>query len=320
MVLVRERLTLALPPLQLPSPQQWRNAITYPPPLSPMLANAPDSPTIETLSDLHKLEVLGHGNGGIVYKVQYRPSSSIYALKVARFKKREAEILKRLHSEFVVRCYGVFDTGGDSENREVCFLMEYMEGGSLNDVLRVHGKLPENVISGIAKSALKGLSYLHSLHIVHRDIKPSNLLINAHGDVKIADFGISKTVEASDTCEGTCAYMSPERFDSDKWTGGMCDGYAGDVWALGLALLECYMGYYPLVDPGMKLDWATLICAICFVEMPEIPKTASPEFRSFIYRCLEKDWRRRATVSELLSHPFVVNCVSSSTARMLRSL
>ncbi|PIA58647.1 hypothetical protein AQUCO_00500535v1 [Aquilegia coerulea] len=319
MVLVRERRNqqpLRLPlPLQEPSLDfhQWN---TYP---LPMVSTGPDSPTIESLFDLEKLGVVGHGNGGIVYKVQHLRNSSVYALKVLRFENEnfhlrkkavgEAEILKQVDSEFIVRCHGVFDSGGDTENGDLCFLMEYMEGGSLNDVLRVHGSLPENVISGVAKRVLEGLSYLHGLHIVHRDIKPSNLLINGQGEVKIADFGVSRvlagTFDASEFCEGTCAYMSPERFDSDKWTESWCNGFAGDVWALGLALLECYMGHFPLLAPGKKPDWVTLMCAICFIERPEIPSTASSEFKSFIYRCLEKDWRRRGTVTELLRHPFV---------------
>ncbi|KAF9626360.1 hypothetical protein IFM89_032776 [Coptis chinensis] len=326
MVLVRERRrqeALRLPlPIRIPALQfqQWNTHAL------PMSSNGPESPKIESLSDLEKLEVLGHGSGGTVYKVQHNRNSSVYALKVIRFEQEsvgflkqaisEAEILKQVDSEFVVKCYRVFDSGRDSEKGDLCFLMEYMEGGSLNDLLRCHGRLPENVLIGMAKRVLEGLKYLHGLHIVHRDIKPSNLLINAQGDVKIADFGVSRmiagTLDASDSCQGTCAYMSPERFNSDNRMGSRCDGFPGDVWALGLALLECYMGHFPLIAPGKKPDWATLMCAICFVEPPEIPKTASPEFRSFIYRCLEKDWRMRATVTELLSHPFVIKYNSSA--------
>ncbi|XP_039046849.1 mitogen-activated protein kinase kinase 10-like [Hibiscus syriacus] len=114
------------------------------------------------------------------------------------------------------------------------------------------------------------------MQIVHGDIKPSNLLINEKGDVKIADFGVSKIVVGTRSAcglrMGTCAYRSPERVDPEKWNGGKADGSAGDVWSLG-------------------------------VERLQIPKTASPEFRSFV-RCLEKDWRQIGTVNELLAHPF----------------
>nr|DAD27262.1 TPA_asm: hypothetical protein HUJ06_028730 [Nelumbo nucifera] len=329
MTLVRERrrqqaLRLPLPPQNLSPYFCYR--VQSP---SSLLSSSirPDSPDIKGLAELEKLAVLGHGNGGTVYKVRQRRSSSIYALKVLRFDHdaigiwhqagREAEILKRVDSQFVVRCHGVFDSGTDADSGELCFVMEYMEGGSLHDVLRLRRRLPESVISDVARRVLEGLKYLHGMKIVHRDIKPSNLLINGKGEVKIADFGVSQVVagslEAGDSYVGTSAYMSPERFDSEKWNGGPNDdGFAGDVWALGVTMLECYMGHFPLIAPGQKPDWATLMCAICFGEPPKLVETASPDFESFIQRCLEKDWRNRGTVLELLSHPFVTKRCTSA--------
>lgn len=73
-------------------------------------------------------------------------------------------------------------------------------------------------------------------------------------------------------------------------------------------MLECHMGHFPLISLGQKPDWATLMCAICFGERMDMPETASPEFQSFVWRCLERDWRKRGTVTELLSHPFVTKC------------
>lgn len=177
------------------------------------------------------------------------------------------------------------------------------------------------VISVVARRVLEGLQYLHGMQIVHRDIKPSNLLINSKGEIKIADFGVSRVVattnEEREWCVGTCAYMSPERFDSERLNGGDCYGFAGDVWSLGVVVLECFVGRYPLIDPGQKLDWATLMCAICFGEKMVLPEKASPEFRNFVWRCLEKDWRARGTVEELLDHPFVTTCCSGTVEGLL---
>ncbi|GMJ00241.1 MAP kinase kinase 10 [Hibiscus trionum] len=315
MALVRERrhqqgLRLSLPPPLAAA--DLRQQSHYAALLS---AIGPTSPDIKSLSDLEKLSVIGHGNGGTVYKVRNRKSSSVYALKVLRFDQNatiirhqaacEAEILKRVDSQFVVKCLAVFDTiEGD-----LCFVMEHMESGSLYDELRVRRNLPEHAVSGIAARVLRGLQYLHGMHIVHGDIKPSNLLINGKGNVKIADFGVSKIVvgarNACDMCMGTCAYMSPERVDPERWNGDKADGFAGDVWSLGVVLLECFVGHYPLIGLGETPDWAALMCAICFGERPEMPETASLDFRSFVRRCLEKDWRNRGTVDELLDHPFV---------------
>lgn len=291
------------------------------------------SPDVENISDLKKLTVLGHGNGGIVYKVGHQKSNSIYALKVLNTTSstiirhqaaHEAEILKRLDSQFIVKCHAVFYT----IEGEICFVMEHMERGSLFDSLRVRKILSEDVISGVAYRVLKGLQYLHGMQIIHGDIKPSNLLINGKGEVKIADFGVSRIVEetrnnnnhnnnnnnnigeAAIACMGTCAYMSPERVDSERWGGDY--GFAGDVWSLGVVVLECLVGHYPLIGFGEKPDLMALICAICFGERLEMPETASPEFRRFVRSCLEKDWRKRGTVEELLAYPFVTKRSSSS--------
>lgn len=335
MTLVRERrhqqaLKLSLPP-PIPAADLRQRAHFL---ALPQAITSPDSPCIENLYELEKLAVLGHGNGGTVYKVCHKKTSAIYALKVLRFDDHlsaastrqqaasEAEILKLVDSPFVIRCHGVLhkghtdrDNGGD----DLCFVLEHMAGGSLHDFLRTCPRLPELTISSIAKRVLDGLHYLHGNQIVHRDIKPSNLLINEKGEVKIADFGVSHHVVVGVPFEpydhsymGTCAYMSPERFDPERWGGDGVDEFAGDVWSLGIVLLQCYMGRFPLTGPGKKPDWATLMCVICFGEaVEEVPETSSLEFRSFLGRCLEKDWRKRATVAELLEHPFLISRTSS---------
>ncbi|KAH7836160.1 hypothetical protein Vadar_033249 [Vaccinium darrowii] len=334
MSLVRERrhqraLSLSLPP-PVPAADHFCRRSRQP---SPSSLSSSESPGINSLLDFEKLEVLGHGNSGVVHKVCHRRNANVYALKVLRFDEKavvvrqqavqEAEILKRMDSPLIVKCHGVFSSGGDTESVgcDLCFVMEYMEAGSLHDVLLMHQRLPEQIISGIARRVLEGLHYLHSQQIVHRDIKPSNLLINNRGEIKIADFRVSGVVvgqlnstPANDFCMGTRAYMSPERFDPERWDGDLSDGFAGDVWSLGLVVLECHVGRFPLVSPGQKPDWATLMCAICFGERMDMPETASPEFRSFVWRCLEKDWRKRGTVTELLSHPFVTKCWNTSSS------
>lgn len=321
---MRERRQQQVLRLTLPPPYLSQLRALNPSPLSS--ASSSTSPGVEALSELKKLSVLGRGSGGTVYKVSHKKNGAIYALKVVRCDDddpeagvREAEILRRVDSsEYVVRCVGVFN-GGFTEieggrgrggsGGELCLVMEYMDAGSLHDTLRKKKRLPEQIISGVVTRVLKGLQYLHGLGIVHGDVKPSNLLVNTRGQVKLVDFGASRTVaEATDQihCGGTFPYMSPERMDPERWDSDRCGGYAGDVWSLGVVAMECYVGHFPLVGPGQKLDWVTLMCAICFGDhMESMFKMGSPEFESFCRRCLERDWRRRGTVEELLLHPFV---------------
>ncbi|EOA36525.1 hypothetical protein CARUB_v10011504mg [Capsella rubella] len=261
-------------------------------------------------SDIEKLHVLGSGNGGIVYKVQHKTTAELYALKTVngdrspsftRQLTREMEILRRTDSPYIVRCHGIF---GKPTSGEVSILLEYMDGGNLESL---RGAVTEKQLAGFSRQILKGLSYLHSLKIVHRDIKPANLLLNSRNEVKIADFGVSIIMNRSfDYCDsyvGTCAYMSPERFDSVA--GENSDVYAGDIWSFGLMILELFVGHFPLLPRGQRLDWATLMCAVCFGEPPRAPEGCSDEFRSFVDCCLRKEWSERWTASQLLRHSFL---------------
>ncbi|KAL0917158.1 hypothetical protein M5K25_012205 [Dendrobium thyrsiflorum] len=323
MAVIRERrlpkgnLTLDLPGQDPTGGPDCRQRFSFPPlPLQQVAtlpAAAVPSGCEHRLSDFEKIKVLGHGNGGTVYQVRHRRTGSVYALKTLtaddslrrRQIAREVEILRSTDSPTVVHCHGVIPTpSGDT-----ALLLEFMDAGSLESLLTRRGlPFPESAISGIAHQVLLGLSHLHSRQIVHRDIKPGNLLVNAAGEIKIADFGVSKIMRRSlDPCVsyvGTCAYMSPERFDPDSY-GGNYDAYAADVWSLGLTVLELHLGHFPLLPPGQRPDWATLMCAICFGEPPELPETASSDFRDFIRRCLQKESSKRWSVAQLLAHPFI---------------
>jgi mitogen-activated protein kinase kinase 4/5 len=166
-------------------------------------------------AELERLNRIGSGSGGTVYKVVHRINGRAYALKVIyghheesvrRQIHREIQILRDVDDPNVVKCHEMYD-----HNAEIQVLLEYMDGGSLE------GKhIPqENQLADVARQILRGLAYLHRRHIVHRDIKPSNLLINSRKQVKIADFGVGRilnqTMDPCNSSVGTIAYMSPER-------------------------------------------------------------------------------------------------------------
>jgi serine/threonine protein kinase len=82
------------------------------------------------------------------------------------------------------------------ESGQVSIVLDYMDGGSLGDVLQKVKKIPENVLSKVTASVLHGLAHLHrKSHMVHRDIKPANILVNLDGEPKITDFGISAFID-----------------------------------------------------------------------------------------------------------------------------
>ncbi|KAI3517895.1 hypothetical protein L1887_17116 [Cichorium endivia] len=309
MALVRERRQSKLG-LRLPEISERRPR--FPVPLPPTTSQSTNTAPNSTFAELETVQVLGHGNGGTVYKVVHKKTLNVFALKVVHADSdpmmrrqifREMEILRRTDSPFVVHCHEIFE----KPDGDIAILMEYMDAGTLDSLLKNVGTFTEKSLADIARQILNGLNYLHAHKIIHRDIKPANLLVNKNMEVKIADFGVSKimcrTLDACNSYVGTCAYMSPERFDPDTH-GANYNGYSGDIWSLGLTMLELYMGHFPFLPAGQKPDWATLMCAICFGEPPSLPEGVSDEFRSFIGCCLQKDSSKRWTASQLLLHPF----------------
>lgn len=92
--------------------------------------------------------------------------------------------------------------------------LEYMDGGSLQDIIKHGGCQNERVLRGISHQMVSGLDYLHSLRLIHRDVKPSNTLFSSSGVVKLADFGLSKLLDQghsmADSFIGTFDYMYVE--------------------------------------------------------------------------------------------------------------
>ncbi|MGH3792155.1 MAG: protein kinase domain-containing protein, partial [Pseudonocardiaceae bacterium] len=156
---------------------------------------------------------------------------------------REARAAARLHHPGVV---GVHDQGVDSSpaGDSVFLVMELVDGGTLRDLLRQHGRLPVPLTLAVAELVLSALAAAHRAGLVHRDIKPENVLIGPGGVVKVADFGLVRAAaEASnhtgDVILGTVAYLSPEQVAT-----GMADARS-DVYAAGVLLFEMLTGTPP---------------------------------------------------------------------------
>lgn len=192
-------------------------------------------------------------------------------------------------------------------------VVEYMDGGSLQDVVDHGGCSDEAVIADITCQVLLGLSFLHENNAIHRDIKPGNILLNCDGAVKLADFGIAKVIdqinpnEMQNSFVGTKYYMAPERITNNKYS------FPSDIWSVGMTILSIAKGKYPLCPDGKDLNYWDLLRYICDDEPPTPGPTFSDEFNDFIASCLKKNPAERLTVGQLLKHPFIKNFVISMT-------
>ncbi|WP_166829504.1 serine/threonine protein kinase [Thalassoroseus pseudoceratinae] len=187
---------------------------------------------------------LGDGGMGVVYLAKYLKDNRMVALKVltptmssdmklrARFN-REMEILKKLRHKHIVRYFG-----GGTVDGQTFYAMEYIDGGSVEDLLEKRGRLGWEQVIEFTRAICKGLEYAHEAGIVHRDLKPANLFLTKKGQLKIGDFGIAQDTNATaltapGSTVGTYAYMAPEQI-----TGKKPISRKTDLYALGCVMYE----------------------------------------------------------------------------------
>lgn len=194
-------------------------------------------------------QVLGEGAMGVVISATQARLERKVAIKfllcfsdpdaLNRFG-REAQLSSLLDHPRIVR---LFTSGVDGELPYIVY--EFVEGRTLKDVVD-QGALPVTQALALATQLFEGLEHAHGQAIVHRDLKPANMLVDASGNLKIADYGIgsSLTVEwaltRTGTLMGTPAYMAPEQWSATTTI-------AADVYAAGVVLHEMLLGANPFV-------------------------------------------------------------------------
>jgi len=211
-----------------------------------------DAPVRACLGRYEILDVIGSGSMGAVFEARDPKLGRMVAVKTIRLAPcseqdeeefrarllREAEAAARLTHPGIVT---IFDVGHD-ENHEPYFVMEYVDGKGLDQLIKAKALSLEGAID-ISIQLAEALDYAHRQGIVHRDIKPSNILITPEGRAKITDFGIAKVDISQITLPGvmlgTPAYMAPEQL-----LGGAVDGRA-DLFSLGVVLYIMTTGQKP---------------------------------------------------------------------------
>jgi predicted Zn-dependent peptidase len=259
----------------------------------------PLPPRYETLGEL------GRGGMGIVYKARDRETGEILAVKVLkgdiaantqvldRFK-NELRLARQITHRNVARLYEFHRS-----DETVYLSMEFVEGESLRALLERAGKLPVDQSLDYARQLAAGLAEAHRQSIAHRDLKPENVMISPRGELKIMDFGISRSyatdVTATGSIIGTPAYMAPEQAE------GRPVDHRTDIYALGLVLYEMFTGVAAFTG-----DTAMTLALKQVRERPKAPRSVDPtlpkHIEDAVLKCLEKDPAARfQSVHELVA-------------------
>ena len=174
----------------------------------------------------------------------------------------------------------VYDVG--EEDGLPYIVMEYVEGETLAELMAREGRVSPDRAVDLLLQVCAGLEHAHAAGLVHRDIKPQNLLVKTDGAVKIADFGIARTVQATQltqvgTVLGTVAYLAPEQAAGDPVTA------AADIYSLGAVGYELLAGrtayeFESIIDLALKQR-----------EPPAPPEGVPPQLGQVILRALAFD-------------------------------
>jgi tRNA A-37 threonylcarbamoyl transferase component Bud32 len=270
-------------------------------------------PLSRTLGGRYQLERRrGRGGMGTVYEAKDKALGRRVAVKViredfvysaaaARRFEREARAGAAFGHPNVVT---VYDYGVEA-GRRAYLVMELLDGATLRDQLKSHGRLPAARMAEIFRPVCSAVDAAQRHQLIHRDLKPENIFLVRNGDtetetVKVLDFGVAKFLDASEAVAesqnyavtesgvlvGTLGYMSPEQLLGEK------AAISWDVWALAVTAYETLTGALPFpVDD--RVTWRQSVLAGSYTPLSEYLKDPPASWREFFARSLAVDRERR---------------------------
>ncbi|XP_039348485.1 death-associated protein kinase 2 isoform X2 [Mauremys reevesii] len=269
----------------------------------------------QKVEDVYEIgEELGSGQFAIVKKCQERSTGVEYAAKFIKKRQsrasrrgvrreeieREVNILQQILHANIIKLHDVY------ENRtDVVLILELVSGGELFDFLAQKESLSEEEATRFIKEILDGVNYLHAKKIAHFDLKPENIMLLDKNipipHIKLIDFGLAHKIEDGVEFKnifGTPEFVAPEIVNYEPL------GLAADMWSIGVITYILLSGASPFLGET-KQETLANITAVNYEFDEEFFSHTSDLAKDFIQKLLVKDTRKRLTIQEALTHPWI---------------
>ncbi|XP_027553955.1 death-associated protein kinase 2 isoform X3 [Neopelma chrysocephalum] len=269
----------------------------------------------QNVEDVYDIgEELGSGQFAIVKKCQERSTGVEYAAKFIKKRQsrasrrgvsreeiqREVTILQQVLHPNIVKLHDIYENKTD-----VVLILELVSGGELFDFLAQKESLSEEEATRFIKQILDGVNYLHSKKIAHFDLKPENIMLLDKNipipHIKLIDFGLAHKIEDGVEFKnifGTPEFVAPEIVNYEPL------GLAADMWSIGVITYILLSGASPFLGET-KQETLANITAVNYDFDEEFFSNTSDLAKDFIQKLLVKDTRKRLTIQEALSHPWI---------------
>ncbi|CAM0152318.1 unnamed protein product [Urochloa decumbens] len=248
-----------------------------------------------TLGEGHfgKVRLARHADTGRAFAIKILDRQRILAMKIDEQIKREIATLKLLKHPNVVRLYEV-----SASKTKIYMVLEYVNGGELFDKIALKGKLTEKEGRKLFQQLMDAVGYCHEKGVYHRDLKPENVLVDAKGNIKVSDFGLSALPQNQQkdgllhtTC-GSPNYIAPEVLLNKGYDGSMAD-----IWSCGVILYVMLTGNLPFDDQNVVVLYQKILKGNA-----HIPKWLSQGAQDMLRKILDPNPITRIDVDGIRAH------------------
>jgi serine/threonine-protein kinase len=244
------------------------------------------------------IERVGRGGMGTVYKAEQVDLQRIVALKVISEEHtkdkdfvelfiHEARAAAKLNHPNIVQVYDV-----KRHNEYYYFSMEFVSGGSVQEILNKQKKISADQSVQMVLDAARGLDYAHKKGIIHRDVKPDNLMIAETGMIKIGDMGLARGLEEKIGPEEETSVIGTPHYIAPEQVLGRPADFRSDIYSLGATAYRMLAGVTPFSAPSVRdlVNKKVREDAASIVEhSPEVPKSVA----EIVARMMARDPERR---------------------------